>query len=248
MKALAFVSALALLASGPADVSKSSSPVADAVQAGDRESARSLLKDGADVNAAQGDGMTALHWAALSNDVETAEMLLYAGANVKAATRLGAQTPLILACRNGNAAVVETLLNGGADPNLPTGTGATPLMLAAGSGNASAVRALLARGAAVNARESLRGETALMFAAAANRAEVVDILMTGGADQSLTTTLIDAPALTKTSDEAFKKRIDALREERAKKGGQEEAKPPEAESSKEKGEGSVLGKVFGWMK
>ncbi len=67
------------------------------------------------MNAAQGDGMTALHWAALSNDVGIAEMLLYAGANVKAATRLGAHTPLILASRSGHAAMVETLLDAGAD-------------------------------------------------------------------------------------------------------------------------------------
>src|SRR3989304_5874612 len=93
--------ALALVAPGPLDLATSPSPVADAVQASEREKARSLLKDGADVNAAQGDGMTALHWSALSNDVETAEMLLYAGANVKAATRLGAYTPLLLPSRGG---------------------------------------------------------------------------------------------------------------------------------------------------
>ena len=39
-------------------------PVADAAMRGDIEAVRSLLRDGADVNAAQGDGMTALHWAA----------------------------------------------------------------------------------------------------------------------------------------------------------------------------------------
>jgi ankyrin repeat protein len=246
MKALALVSALAFLAAGPVDV-KSSSPVADAVQAADRETARALLKEGADVNAAQGDGMTALHWAALSNDVETAEMLLYAGANVRAATRLGAQTPLILASRNGNAAMVERLLAAGADPNLATGTGATPLMLAAGSGNTQTVRVLLERGAAVDAKESLRGETALMFAAASDRAEVVGMLLSAGADPALTTKLIDAPALTKAHDEAFKKRLDGLREARLK-AAPAEAKPAEAEPSEAKAGGNVFGKMFGWMK
>ena len=62
---------------------------------------RTLLKQGADVNAAQGDGMTALHWAARNGDVELAQMLLYAGANVKATTRLGGYTPLMLAARAG---------------------------------------------------------------------------------------------------------------------------------------------------
>ncbi|HEY7819318.1 MAG TPA: ankyrin repeat domain-containing protein, partial [Vicinamibacteria bacterium] len=204
---------------------------------------------------AQGDGMTALHWAALSNDVETAEMLLYAGANVRAATRLGAHTPLILASRNGHAAVIETLLAAGSDPNLATGTGATPLMLAAASGNSQAVRALLERGAAVDAKESLRGETALMFAAASDRAEVVEVLLANGADPAITTTLIDAPALTKAQDEAFKKRIEGLREARLK-AAPAESKPPEEEDEEDaqgkdqegKREGNVFGKVFGWMK
>src|SRR5581483_7276162 len=60
----------------------------DAAQAGDREAVRALLKQAADVNAAQGDGMTALHWAALKNDAELAQTLLFAGANVRATTRI----------------------------------------------------------------------------------------------------------------------------------------------------------------
>ncbi len=69
-------------------------PVADAAQRGDREAVKALLKHATDVNAAQGDGMTALHWAAMNGDVELAQMLVYAGANVKATTRIGAYTPL----------------------------------------------------------------------------------------------------------------------------------------------------------
>ena len=65
---------------------------------------KTLLQQGRDVNAAQGDGMTALHWAAMKNDAELAQMLVYAGANVKATTRLGGNTPLVIAARNGNAA------------------------------------------------------------------------------------------------------------------------------------------------
>src|ERR1700694_3623900 len=80
------------------------SPVADAAMEGNADAVRALLKQAADVNAAQGDGMTALHWAAMKNDADLAQTLLYAGANVRATTRIGAYTPLLLAAKNGGAA------------------------------------------------------------------------------------------------------------------------------------------------
>ena len=79
------------------------SAVADAAMKGDIEAVRALLKDGADVNAAQGDGMTALHWAAEAGDMELVGMLLYAGANPQGVTRLGGYTPLHLASKAGRA-------------------------------------------------------------------------------------------------------------------------------------------------
>ena len=85
-------------------------PVADAAMNGDAAAVRSLLKAAADVNAAQGDGMTALHWAAMNGDAELAQMLVFAGANVRATTRLGAYTPLFLASQQGHAAVISALL------------------------------------------------------------------------------------------------------------------------------------------
>ncbi len=102
---------------------------------------KTLLKQAADVNAAQGDGMTALHWAAMKNDAELAQTLLYAGANVRATTRIGNYTPLLLAAKNGNAAVMEPLIANGADVNAATANGTTPLMFAAASGNTDAVKA-----------------------------------------------------------------------------------------------------------
>ena len=86
---------------------------------------------------------------AVFDDAELAQMLVYAGANVKATTRLGANTPLIIAARNGNAAVVQALLKAGADAKAGTSTGTTPLMLASASGSVDAVKALLAAGAKV---------------------------------------------------------------------------------------------------
>src|SRR5689334_13906910 len=82
------------------------SPVADAAMRRDAAAVRLLLKQGADVNAAQGDGMTALHWAAVHGDAELARMLVYAGARKDAATRNGAYTPLHLAAKAGSATVV----------------------------------------------------------------------------------------------------------------------------------------------
>src|SRR5215472_4044475 len=111
-------SALALGLSVLLAAAPGGSPIADAAMRGDREAVRAALKQAADVNAAQGDGMTALHWAAMKNDAELAQMLLYAGANVKATTRINGYTPLLLAARNGNAAVIEALVSAGADANL----------------------------------------------------------------------------------------------------------------------------------
>jgi ankyrin repeat protein len=175
---------------------RQAAPVAAAAQSRDTATVRLLLKQGADVNAAQGDGMTALHWAALNGDAELASMLLYAGANWRAMTRLGSFLPIHLAAQSGAADVLKMLLDAGADANTRTTTGATPLMLAAASGNAKAVETLLAAGADVNATESAHGQTALMFAAAKNRADVVGTLLARGANATLATKIIDLEALT----------------------------------------------------
>src|SRR5258705_4228086 len=91
------------------------SPLTDAVEKQDRVTVRTLLKQHADVNAPQADGMTALHWAAYLDDFETAKLLMNAGANVNATNGYGV-LPLSLACLNGNGALVELLLKAGADP------------------------------------------------------------------------------------------------------------------------------------
>jgi ankyrin repeat protein len=170
--------------------------VATAAQARDVAAVRSLLKTGADVNAAQGDGMTALHWAATHGDAELTRMLLYAGANVRALSRLGGYAPLHLAAHAGATAVMDLLIASGARVDLPTTTGATPLMLAASSGSADAVQCLLDHGAEVNATESAQGQTALMFAAALDRTAAVRALIKGGADLRVTTKVIDLESLT----------------------------------------------------
>jgi uncharacterized protein len=157
------------------------SRVADAVESGDKAAARALLQKGADVNAAQPDGMTALHWAAYHDDLATAQLLVRAGANVKAANRYGV-IPLSSACENGNGEMVELLLKAGADPNAALPLGETPLMTAARTGKIAAVKALLSHGATVDVKESQGGQTALMWAAAEGNVQVVEALLQAGAD------------------------------------------------------------------
>ena len=160
--------------------------VATAAMQSDREGVKSLIQQKADVNAAQGDGMTALHWAAFKDDIEMARVLVAAGAGVKSVTRVQTLTPLMLASTNGNAALMELLVKAGSDVNKAKADGTTVLMAAAGSGSVEAVTLLLDRGAAINATEAARGQTALMFAAALNRAEVVRTLVARKADLNVT--------------------------------------------------------------
>jgi ankyrin repeat protein len=155
--------------------------LADAAEKMDRARIRTLLHQRVDVNTPQIDGMTALHWATYQDDLETAQLLVRAGANVKAANRYGV-TPLSLACTNGNDAMVELLLNAGADPNTALPGGETALMTAARVGTLGSVKALLARGASVDSKDDRRGQTALMWAAAEGHTEVVEALVNAGAD------------------------------------------------------------------
>ncbi|MDP1569178.1 MAG: ankyrin repeat domain-containing protein, partial [Vicinamibacterales bacterium] len=181
-----------------------STAVADAAMAGDRATVRALLKDGADVNSAQGDGMTALHWAAMRGDLEMTEMLLYAGVNMRATTRLGAYTPLMLAAKNGHGPVVAALVKAGAEVAGANTTGTTPLMLAAASGDVTAVSALLEGGADVHAKEKAMEQTAIMFAAAFNRVEAMQLLIAKGADIKAHTKVVNLTSLSDPREEAFR--------------------------------------------
>ena len=166
--------------------------LATAAMEGDHARVVALLSEGVDVNAPQGDGSTALHWAAYREDVDLARRLLDAGADVDAKTRLGEMTPLFMASKNGDAAMIELLVDAGADPSSSTTNGTTALMMAAASGDADAVSTLLARGVDVDAADVHQGQTALMFAAAPGRTDVVRALTVHGADVSKTS-LVPSP-------------------------------------------------------
>jgi ankyrin repeat protein len=173
---------------------QSTSPVADAAMRGDKDAVRSLLKQGADVNGAQGDGMSALHWAAERGDAELADILLVAGANINAVTRIGLYTPLHLAAKGGSAPLTKALLQAGADVNIrTTNSGVTPLHLAASAGSAAVVNILADAKADLNAKENEAGQTPLIFAAGLNRVDAVKALLARGADAAVTTKVIDIP-------------------------------------------------------
>jgi uncharacterized protein len=153
-------------------------PLADAAEHRNSALVRELLAKGADVNAPQVDGMTALHWAVNNDDAEMAGLLVRSRANVNATNRYGVP-PLSTACTNGNAALVRLLLDAGANANASLPGGETVLMTAARVGSLEAIKALLARGANPNAQER-RDQTALMWAAAEGHATVVRALIEAG--------------------------------------------------------------------
>jgi uncharacterized protein len=166
------------------------SSLADAVMNGNRGAVKTLLNQKVDVNAAQGDGSTALHWAVMNDDLETAQLLIKAGASVDAKSRMGAITALYLAAQHGSAPMIDLLLKAGASANEANDTGTTVLMLAAGSGSVDAIKILLDHGADINAKEKTWGETPLMFAAAMNRADAIKLLIARGADSKATSNVV----------------------------------------------------------
>ena len=194
----------------------------DAARRGDADEVRALLEDGADPDFAQGDGLTALHLAAREGHLEIVDMLIGAGAETGAATRIGDYTPLHLASGAGHAEVVGALLTTGADPGaVTTSSGVTPLHLAAEArAGEDAVRRLLEHGAPVNARERSAGQTPLIFAAAAGQAASAAELLRHGADPSIATEVGDVLRRMATSRAAQGRLLEALSEiQRATEGG-----------------------------
>ena len=179
-RGLLFVLIFAMASVALPDPSFADSPLITAVKRRDVAAVRSLVKARTDVNTAEGDGTTALHWAVQADDVEMTMALIEGGAKATVANRLGV-TPLALAATNGSARLIDALLKAGANANESSPEGETVLMSASRSGSSNAVKVLLEAGATVNATESWRGETALMWAAAQNHAEIVTLLVAHGA-------------------------------------------------------------------
>lgn len=177
--------AIVLLAAAQASLSAAGADprLIKAVRSKDTATVRALIKQRVDVNAPQGDGATALHWAAHVDDLQIADLLIRAGAKATVTNENGF-TPLHLACTNRNGAMVERLLSAGADANAASINGETVLMTCARSGGAPGVKALLVKGARVNVKEKSHDQTALMWAAAQRHPEVTELLIEAGAEIS----------------------------------------------------------------
>jgi uncharacterized protein len=157
--------------------------IVSAAKSHDTRAVERLIAKKSDVNAAEPDGTTALHWAVRNDNPSLLKLLIASGANVNASNRYGA-TALSLAATAGNAKALEALLKAGADVASAESRlrdGQTLLMLAAKAGDAAAVNLLIERGAQVNAAETRTGTTAIIWAAIANRGRVVKTLAEAGA-------------------------------------------------------------------
>jgi ankyrin repeat protein len=213
------------------------SRIADAAMRGDTAAVRSLIRQGVSVNIAQGDGMTALHWAATHGNAAEVRLLLGAGAKVDATTRNGAYTPIHLAAKNGNAAAVRALILGKGNASAMTATGAFPIHFAAGIGDTATIDALLDAKANINVIDTAFKQTPLMWAAAANRLAAVKLLIAKGADLKATSR-VDTVAAKEAADRlatAAKRRIlyPNLAPQGGRGGGRGAAAPDSAEARRD---------------
>jgi len=169
---------------------------------------RSLIDQGAAVNALDAEGWTLLTRAVTVGDLRLVELLVDGGADVDGACyfsdtatqrlfdpslrRLRSQpelnpfrndgwTALLEACRMGNSLLAAFLVGRGANVNLAAVKGGTPLMEALRLGHAGIARHLLENGARVDDRDE-RGRTALHHMAARGQIDSVRLLLEQGAN------------------------------------------------------------------
>ena len=183
-----FFAAIVLLAA--AAVAQADSELADTIKAGDRRAALEMIAKGVDVNAAQGDGTTPIHWAAYRVDVDLVKQLLAKGAKADVKNNFGA-TPLAESVKVGNVPLVKMLLDAGANANGANEDDQTPLMLAAKTGVVEIADLLVRHKARVNEAEKWRGQTALMWAASEGYADMTDFLIKHGANVKVRATIND---------------------------------------------------------
>lgn len=153
----------------------------ESIRGGDDFTASALVKDGADVNAAESNGTRPLHWAVHHGNVDLVKQLLKAGADVNVANNYGA-TPISEAAVLGDYALMKVLLDAGADPDSRNPDGQTPLMVVARSNNLDTAQLLLRYGADVNASEQWKGQNAVIWATAQSQPAMLKLLLEAGGD------------------------------------------------------------------
>ena len=169
------------------------SELAELIETGQRREAIELIQSGAEVNEAQGDGTTPLHWAVYGVDLELTTLLLEHGADPNVRNAFGSD-PLGEAIRVAAEDIVRLLLDAGADATTTNVDGQTSLMLAARAGSTEVARLLIEQGVDVNAREAWRNQSALIWAADARQPEIVDLLIEHGAEIDFRAASIDWPS------------------------------------------------------
>ncbi len=163
--------------------SQAGKDLASLIQRGDRKEALKQIRAGANVNALQPDGTSALHWAVIRVDYELMEELIRHGAKPSVANVFGS-VPIAEAAKLGDTRMVKMLLDAHAEPEGANADHETALMLAIQTGNLDNVRMLLTAGANVNNIETFHKQTPLMWAATAERnaGAMVALLLSKGAD------------------------------------------------------------------
>lgn len=157
--------------------------LANLIEAGNRKAALEKIRAGADVNQAQPDGTTPVHWAVYHVDYDLLAALLAKRANVNVTNQFGS-APLAEAVQLADARLVKMLLDAGAQAEAANQDGETALMLAIKTGELPIVEMLIKAGAKVNTIEKFHNQTPLMWAASApkNAAEMVKLLLAKDAE------------------------------------------------------------------
>lgn len=139
-----------------------------------------LLQHGAAVNGSDESGRTALIDAASRGQTEAVGVLLAAGADVEAKTKIEEKTAVLLAADQGHVKIVQMLVGNRSNVNARDGNGKTALIIAAARGHTEIVQLLLEKGADINAKDQFEN-TALRNAEKYGGPEVTELLRSAGA-------------------------------------------------------------------
>ena len=178
---LVSAAATAILVLAQAALAQTPRDLPTAVQAGASKQALEMIRNGADVNQAQGDGSTPLLWAVNRQDYEVAQALLAKKANPNAVNEFGAM-PLTEAARLNDDMLVKMLLEAGAKVDSANPDDETALMLAIKNGSLPMTETLVKAGADVNRIEKFHNQTPLIYAAAGGHIGIVKLLLSKDAD------------------------------------------------------------------